>query len=300
MDNLFNEARATLRTVRDLLRFAISRFNESAVFFGHGTDNAHDEAAYLILYALHLPPGLLDPYLEARLTPSEVAAALDLIERRIKDRVPSSYLTNEAWLGEYKFYVDERVIVPRSFIAGLLFEQLAPWVENPSKVTRALDLCTGSGCLAILMALTFPYSTVDAVDLSPDALDVARQNVGDYGLTDQVRLVRSDMFAALENERYDLIVSNPPYVNAESMETLPEEYLHEPRMALASGPDGLDHVRIILEQAKAHLNDHGLLIVEIGHNRLELEMAFPDMEFTWLDTDGGDEHVFLLTKEQLP
>lgn len=299
MDNLFNEARATLRTVRDLLRFAISRFNEGAVFFGHGTDNAHDEAAYLILYALHLPPGLLDPYLDARLTPSEVAAALDLVERRIKERVPSSYLTHEAWLREYKFYVDERVIVPRSFIAGLLFEQLSPWVEDPAKVTRALDLCTGSGCLAILMALTFPYSTVDAVDISPDALNVARQNVGDYGLSDQVKLIQSDMFAALDGESYDLIVSNPPYVNAESMETLPEEYLHEPRIALASGSDGLDHVRVILANAKEHLNDHGLLIVEIGHNRLELEMAFPELEFTWLDTDGGDEHVFLLTKEQL-
>ncbi len=299
MDNLFNEARATLRTVRDLLRFSISRFNEGAVFFGHGSDNAHDEAAYLILYALHLPPGLIDPYLDARLTPSEVSAALDLIERRIKDRVPASYLTHEAWLGDYKFYVDERVIVPRSFIAELLFEQLSPWVEDPAKINSALDLCTGSGCLAILMALTFPYAAVDGVDISPQALEVAQRNVGDYGLHTQVSLIQSDMFEKLEGKRYDLIVSNPPYVNAESMQTLPVEYLHEPRIALASGNDGLDHVRIILEQAKEHLTDHGLLVVEVGHNRLELEMAYPDMEFTWLDTHGGDEHVFLLTRDQL-
>ncbi|MBZ0092799.1 MAG: 50S ribosomal protein L3 N(5)-glutamine methyltransferase [Burkholderiales bacterium] len=299
MEQLFSEAQNQLRTLRDLLRFSISRFNEAGLFFGHGTDNAHDEAAYLILYALHLAPDTLEPYLDARLTGSERSAALGMIERRLKERVPASYLTHEAWLGEYKFFVDERVLVPRSFIAELLQHQLSPWIKDPARVGSALDMCTGSGCLAVLMALAFSYAEVDAIDISQDALDVAHINVGDYGLAGQIQLIKSDMFAALAGKRYDLIVSNPPYVNKPSMETLPVEYLHEPRIALASGEDGLDHIRVILREAKNHLNEHGLLIVEVGHNRLEVELAYPDLEFIWLDTHGGDEHVFLLTREQL-
>ncbi len=298
-DVLFQEAESQLLTIRDVLRFAISRFNEAGLFFGHGTTNAHDEAAYLTLYALHLPPGVLDPYLDARLTRSETAAALALITRRIRDRVPAAYLTHEAWLGEYKFFVDQRVIVPRSFIAALLMEQLSPWIQDPSKIQRGLDLCTGSGCLAILMALAFSYATIDAADISKEALEVVHINVSDYGLSDQIRLLSSDLFNALRGERYDLIVSNPPYVDSESMETLPVEYLHEPRIALAGGEDGLDYVRTILRDAPTHLNPGGLLIVEIGHNRLELEIAYPDIPFTWLNTHGDDEHVFLLTREQL-
>lgn len=299
MDQLFNEARAELRTVRDLLRFSVSRFNEGGLFFGHGSTNAQDEAAYLILHALHLPPDSLDPYLDARLTPSEVAAALDLVDRRIKDRVPAAYLTNEAWLSGYKFYVDERVIVPRSFLAELILEQFTPWVADPTRVTRALDLCTGSGCLAVLLALAFSYAEVDAIDLSPDALEVAQRNVSDYGLNDQIRLLRSDMFQALTDERYDLIISNPPYVTTAAMQTLPVEYLHEPRMALAAGADGMDFVRIILKEAPLRLKEGGLLFVEVGNNRLEVEEAFPQMNFTWLNTHGGDDHVFMATKEQL-
>ncbi len=224
---------------------------------------------------------------------------LDILRRRIEERLPAPYLTHEAWLGDFRFYVDERVIVPRSFIAELLREQLGPWVEDPEAITSGLDMCTGSGCLAILMAYAFPNARIDAVDLSADALEVARRNVADYGLEEQVSLIRSDLFAALQGRRYDLILSNPPYVNASSMQTLPEEYRREPVGALASGEDGLEHVRVILREAPAHLNKGGLLVVEIGHNRDALEEAFPDLPFTWLETSAGDEHVFLLNREQL-
>ena len=296
---MFSQAIDQFTTVRDLLRFAVSRFNQAELFFGHGTTNAFDEAAYLILHTLHLPLDRLDPFLDARLLPEEVGAVVEILRRRVEERLPAAYLTHEAWLGDLRFYVDERVIVPRSFIAELLREQLQPWVEDPEAVTSGLDMCTGSGCLAILMALTFPNAQIDAVDLSTDALDVARRNVADYGLEDTLSLIQSDLFTALKGRRYDLIVSNPPYVNAPSMQTLPEEYLHEPRMALGSGEDGLEHVRTILREAPKHLNKDGLLVVEIGHNRDALEEAFPDLSFAWLETSAGDEHVFLLTREQI-
>jgi len=296
---MFNQAKTHLSTVSDLLRFAVSRFNQANLFFGHGTTNAYDEAAYLILHTLHLPLDRLEPFLDARLLQEEVDAVVEILRRRVEERLPAPYLTHEAWLGDLRFYVDERVIVPRSFIAELLREQLQPWVEDPEAITSGLDMCTGSGCLAILMALTFPNALIDAVDLSTDALDVARRNVADYGLEDQLSLIQSDLFTALEGRRYDLIVSNPPYVNAPSMQTLPEEYRREPVGALASGEDGLEHVRTILSVAPKHLNKGGLLVVEIGHNRDALEEAFPELPFTWLETSAGDEHVFLLTREQL-
>ena len=289
----------SLITVRDWLRFAVSRFNEAKLFFGHGSDNAFDEAAYLILHTLHLPLDRLEPFLDASLTHGESEQVQAVIERRVRERLPAAYLTNEAWLGEHRFYVDERVIVPRSFIAELLHEQLAPWVENPDAVTSALDLCTGSGCLAILAALAFPDAQVDAVDLSKDALDVATRNVTDYGLGDRIDLVESDLFAALKGRRYDVILSNPPYVNAESVAALPPEYQAEPALALGSGEDGLDATRKILTGAKAHLNPGGLLIVEIGHNRDTLEAAYPALPFTWLDTESGDQFVFMLRREDL-
>ena len=289
----------SLITVRDWLRFAVSRFNEAQLFFGHGSDNAFDEAAYLILHTLHLPLDRLEPFLDASLTHGESEEVQAVIERRVRERVPAAYLTHEAWLGAHRFYVDERVIVPRSFIAELLDEQLAPWVEDAEEVTRVLDLCTGSGCLAILAALAFPNADVDAVDLSKDALEVAAKNVADYGLGDRVELVESDLFAALSGRTYDLIVSNPPYVNAESVAALPPEYLAEPALALGSGEDGLDATRQILAQAKAHLNPGGVLVVEIGHNRDALEAAFPSLPFTWLDTAAGDQFVFMLRREDL-
>ena len=297
--NHFSEASASLKTLRDCLRFAVSRFNEAELFFGHGSENAYDEAAYLILHTLNLPLDRLDPFLDARLTQSELYDVLDIIERRTEQRIPAAYLTNQAWLGEHSFYVDERVIVPRSFIAELLREQLFPWVENPDEVTTVLDMCTGSGCLAILAAHAFPNAHVDAVDLSADALDVAQYNVSDYGLEERITLIESDMFAKLKGRRYDLIISNPPYVDAESVAALPQEYKYEPAQALGSGADGLNATRAILEQAAGHLTENGMLIVEIGHNRDALEAAFPRLPFTWLDVSAGNEFVFLLHRNDL-
>lgn len=297
--HLFAQAQNELSTVRDLMRFAVSRFNEADVFFGHGTENAWDEAAYLLLHTLHLPIDQLDPYMDARLTAAEREEALEIVRRRIVERLPASYLTREAWLGDYRFYVDERVIVPRSHIAELLREQLSPWVNDPWAVGRVLDMCTGSGCLAIVAAEAFPEATIDAVDVSPDALAVARINVDDYGLGERIRLVESDAFAAIPGERYDVIVSNPPYVNAESMASLPDEYRREPELALASGADGLDFVRVLLKEAAQHLTPDGILIVEIGHNKDDLEQAFPRLSFVWLDTSAGDRFVFMLRRKDL-
>ena len=297
---MFEQAQNELRTVRDLLRFAVSRFSEGGLFFGHGADNAWDEAVYLLLHSLHLPLDRLEPFLDAGLTSDERTTVLRIIERRIRERLPAAYLTNEAWLAEYRFYVDQRVIVPRSFIAELLREQLAPWIDDPESVASVLDLCTGSGCLAIFAAHAFPAARVDAIDISPDALAVAERNVSDYELTARIRLLESNLFAALDKERYDLIISNPPYVNAASMRSLPAEYQREPALALASGEDGLDLTWAILTAARERLTPNGLLVVEIGHNRDQLEAAFPDTGFTWLDTAAGDQYVFLLQRDQLP
>ena len=287
-----------LKTVRDWLRFAVTRFNEAGLSFGHGTTNARDEAAYLILHTLKLPLDRLDPFLDKTLSAKEIAAVKQMLGRRIEQRVPAAYLTNEAWLGDFRFYVDERVIVPRSYIAELLRDGLSPWVNDLESVGAALDLCTGSGCLAILLAQTFPKSRVDATELSPGALEVASRNVSDYGLEKRIRLVKGDLFAGLTGP-YQLIVSNPPYVNADSMAALPPEYRAEPQLALAGGQDGLDIVRRILSGAGAALDRDGLLVVEIGHNRKTLERAFPRLSFTWLETSGGDGFVFLLTGAQL-
>jgi ribosomal protein L3 glutamine methyltransferase len=286
------------RTVRDWLRFAVSRFSEAGLSFGHGTTNAYDEAAYLILHTLKLPLDRLDPFLDTALTAEEIEAVSRVLRLRVEQRVPAAYLTNEAWLGDLRFYVDERVIVPRSYIAELLRDDLSPWVKDPDSVGAALDLCTGSGCLAILLAQAFPNARVDATELSLDALEVAGKNVADYGLEDRIRLVRGDLFAGLTGP-YELIVSNPPYVNADAMAALPPEYRAEPQMALAGGRDGLDIVCRIVSDAGAHLDQDGLLVVEIGHNREALERAFPRLPFTWLETSGGDGFVFLLTGAQL-
>ncbi|ASP17827.1 (glutamine-N5) methyltransferase, ribosomal protein L3-specific [Neisseria sp. oral taxon 020 str. F0370] len=295
---MFTQAAEHLFTVRDLLRFAVSRFNEAGLFFGHGSDNAHDEAAYLILHTLNLPLDVLEPYLDARLTPSEKEELLGLMERRVKERLPVSYLTHHARQGDFDFYVDERVIVPRSFIAELLGEPLRPWIEYDELVHNVLDLCTGSGCLAVQAAFHYPDAVVDAADISLDALEVAAVNVEDYGLEERVNLIHTDLFEGLDGT-YDLIVSNPPYVDAESVAELPPEYLHEPELSLGSGEDGLDATRQILLHAAKFLNPHGVLLVEIGHNRAELEAAYPELPFTWLETSGGDGFVFLLTREQL-
>ncbi len=288
-----------LITVRDWLRYAVSRFNQAELFFGHGSSNAYDEAAYLILHTLHLPLDRLEPFLDARLLPEEAEQIALILTRRVEERLPAPYLTNEAWLQGYRFHVDERVIVPRSFLAPLILEQLQPWLRQPENVFRALDLCTGSGCLAVLLAEAFPDAEIDAVDLSADALEVAQRNIDDYGLEDRIQLHHGDLFAPLAGLTYDLIVSNPPYVNAASVAALPREYRHEPALALGSGVDGLDATRIILRDAARHLNPGGLLAVEIGHNRAEMEAAFPDLEMVWPDIEGGSGTVFLLSREQL-
>ena len=292
------EAAARLKTVRDWLDLTVGRFNEAGLYFGHGSANAHDEAAYLILHTLKLPLDELDSVLDRQLTPAEIVSIEDIVRRRVEERVPAAYLTREAWLGEFRFYIDERAIVPRSYIAELLRDELVPWVSDDQPVDKALDLCTGSGCLAILLALAFPDAEVDATELSPDALEVAARNVSDYGLQERVHLAHGDLFAGLTGH-YDLIVSNPPYVNRQSMENLPQEYQAEPHMALAGGEDGLEIVRRVLAQAGAHLNERGLLIVEIGHNRDTLEQIFPKLPFTWVETSGGDGFVFLLAAADL-
>ena len=290
---------AELVTVRDWLRYAVTRFNRAGIFCGHGVQETFDEAVWLILGTLALPLDRLEPFLDACIPGEERVALFEAIEQRADDRIPTAYILSEAWLGDFRFTVDERVIVPRSFFAELLEDGFAPWVEDPEAVSSVLDMCTGSGCLAILMAHVFPNAAVTAVDLSDDALEVARINVADYGLEDQIELVRSDVFDALADRRFDLILSNPPYVTAEAMDALPPEYLHEPRMALASGDDGLDVVRRLLSQAAGHLNPGGILAVEVGHNRHIVEAAFPDLPLTWLSTRGGDDMVFLLRREDL-
>lgn len=286
-------------TLRDWLRFTVSRFEESDIFFGHGTDNAYDEAVWLLMSSLHLPLDTLDNFLDARITESERKHLAQLIQRRIVDRTPTAYLVKEAWLKGFKFYVDERVIVPRSFIAELLENGLSPWIEYPEMVSSAADICTGSGCLGILLANAFPNASIDVIDISQDAIDVANINIDNYGLQDQVHAIQSDMFSALKDNKYDLIISNPPYVDAPSMATLPKEYRNEPQIALGSGDAGLDHTHTILREAADYLNDGGLLVVEIGHNRDALVEAYPDLQFVWLEVESGDEFVFLLSKEQL-
>ncbi|MEW5769757.1 MAG: 50S ribosomal protein L3 N(5)-glutamine methyltransferase [Pseudomonadota bacterium] len=297
---MYEHAATHLISIRDWLRHAVSRFNHAGLFFGHGSSEAYDEAAYLILHTLHLPIDRLEPFLDARLIPYERERLAAVLERRITDRVPAAYITQEAWLQGYRFYVDERVIVPRSFLAPLILEHFQPWLQEPESVGRALDLCTGSGCLAILLAEAFPDAEVDAVDLSADALEVATRNVDEYGLGGRVHLHHGDLFAPLAGATYDLIVSNPPYVDAPSVAALPPEYLHEPKLALGSGADGLDATRVILREAARHLNPGGLLAVEIGHNRAALEAAFPELEFTWPEVEGGEDTIFLISREQLP
>jgi ribosomal protein L3 glutamine methyltransferase len=288
-----------LTTPRDLLRYAVTRFNKAKLFFGHGSAEAFDEAAYLILHTLGLPLDKLDPFLDARLLPDEVLQVLAVIERRATERVPAAYITNQAWLGSYAFYVDERVLVPRSFIAELIPQQFSPWVEDPYAVENILELCTGSGCLAIMMADCFPNAVVDAIDISTDAIAVAERNVRDYQLEGRVNPIISDLYANVPFKKYDMIITNPPYVNADSMSKLPPEYLREPQIALAGGDDGMDLVRKIVAGAAERLTPNGILMVEIGNEAEYAEAAFGHLGLTWLTTSAGDDMVFLLTAEQL-
>ena len=294
-----------LFTIRDWLRFTVSQFEKAGIFFGHGTDNSYDEAVWLVMSALNLPHDTLHNFLDAAITEPERKHLAHLIEQRVTKRVPTAYLLREAWLRGFKFYVDERVIVPRSFIAELLdFNEegehgLQPWIEHPELINSAADICTGSGCLGILLANAFPDAAIDVVDISPDAIAVCNINIANYELQDQITAIQSDMFTALTGKTYDLIISNPPYVDAPSMAKLPTEYRNEPQIALGSGDAGLDHTHTILRETAKHLNDEGILVVEIGHNRDVLEAAYPKIGFTWLQVESGDQFVFLLTKEQL-
>ncbi len=287
-----------LVTLRDYVRFATSRFSEAGLFFGHGTAGALDEAAALVLHALHLPYDLPGGYFEANLTPGERAQVLDLIDRRMAERKPLAYLTHEAPFAGLSFHVDERVLVPRSPIAELIESQFAPWVEA-DEVTEILDLCTGSGCIAIACAVAFPDAQVDAADISTDALDVARINIERHAVEYRVQAIQSDVYSRLADKQYDLIVSNPPYVNFAEWRDLPPEYHAEPRLGLESGDDGLDCVRMILKDATRHLKPNGILVVEVGSAAEALEDAFPEVPFFWLDFERGGDGVFLLTASQV-
>ena len=285
----------SLITVRDWLRFGVSQFTEAGLVFGHGTANATDEAAFLVLTSLHLPIDVLEPWLDCRLTPAERQRILNVFNARITTRKPAPYLTNTAWIQGHRFYVDERVIVPRSFIGELICENsLAAATADPEAVGRILELCTGSGCLAVLAAEAFPFATIDASDLSADALDVARRNIDDYGLQNRISLIKSDLFSAIAPTKYDLIIANPPYVTTDAVANFPPEYQAEPTMAHAGGGDGLDLVKRILDAAPNFLSDDGALVVEIGQAREALEEARPDLPFLWLDTDESEGEVFAL------
>ena len=290
---------AELVTVRDWLRYAVTRFNRAGCFYGHGLQDAYDEAVYLILHTLALPLDRLEPFLDACIPGDEREDILEVIEKRAVDRLPAAYITGEAWLGEFRFQVDKRVIIPRSYFAELLHDGFSPWVQDPDAITAAMDMCTGSGCLAILMAFAFPNAEIVAVDISQDALDVAAANIAAYGLEDRIRLVKSDGFAQVPEQRFDFILSNPPYVTREAMDALPAEYLHEPGLALGSGEDGLDLVRKLLADAPRYLAPEGLLAIEVGHNREIVEEAFPALSPTWLSAPSGDDKIFVLEAGQL-
>jgi ribosomal protein L3 glutamine methyltransferase len=294
-----------LRSLRDLVRYAVSRCNAAHVVFAHGTTDPVAEAVFLVCEALHLHPHQFEIFADARVTAAEAKDVLALIERRIATRKPAAYLVNKVYMRGLPFYVDERVIVPRSFIGELLDSHFggddegASLIDDPSSVARVLDLCTGSGCLAILAALHFPDAAVDAVDISRDALAVAARNVADHGLEDRVTLYQGDLFDAVGEGRYDLIISNPPYVDAPGMASLPRECRHEPRLAFDGGADGLDIVRRILDQAGDHLVPGGGLLCEIGRGRAALEDAYPDLPLLWLDTEESEGEVFWLPAEML-
>ena len=289
---------STHLTLREMILRGEQILEEGGVYFGHGTDNALDEAAWLVSHAVGLPPTFSDAELEQVLSAEQQAAVEKLLERRVKERVPAAYLTHEAWFAGHRFYVDERVLVPRSPLAELILDEFQPWLDA-THLTRVLDLCTGSGCIAIATALALPQVQVDATDVSPDALEVARRNVAEYGLAQRVALIESNLFDALRGKRYDLIVSNPPYVDAEDMAALPDEYRREPQLGLAAGPEGLNLVIPMLQQAPDHLTPQGMMIVEVGNSAEALQARFPTVPFTWLEFSYGGEGVFLLEAPQL-
>ncbi|WP_136482504.1 50S ribosomal protein L3 N(5)-glutamine methyltransferase [Vibrio sp. H11] len=298
MDKIFvEEAVSELHTLQDMIRWTVSRFNAANLFYGHGTDNAWDEAVQLILPTLYLPIDVPPHVLNSRLTTSERLRVVERVVMRIKDRTPVAYLTNKAWFCGLEFFVDERVLVPRSPIGELIQAQFEPWlVEEPQRI---MDMCTGSGCIAIACAHAFPDAEVDAIDISAAALEVAEQNIQDHGLEQQVYPIRSDLFRDLPKEQYDVIVTNPPYVDEEDMNSLPDEFRHEPELGLAAGTDGLKLVRRILANAPNYLTEKGILICEVGNSMIHMMEQYPEIPFTWIEFEHGGHGVFMLTRDQL-
>lgn len=298
MDKIFiDEAVSELHTLQDMIRWTVSRFNAAGLFYGHGTDNSWDEAVQLILPTLYLPIDVPPHVLNSRLITSERMRIVERVIQRINERTPTAYLTNKAWFCGLEFYVDERVLVPRSPIGELIQQQFQPWLtEEP---TRIMDLCTGSGCIAIACAYAFEDAEIDAIDISLDALEVAERNIHDHGLEQQVYPLRSDLFNDIPQDKYNIIVTNPPYVDQEDMDSLPEEFKHEPELGLAAGSDGLKLMRRILADAPDYLTDNGILICEVGNSMVHVMEQYPQIPFTWLEFENGGHGVFLLTREQL-
>ena len=288
-----------LETIGDFIRWGASQFNQAQLFFGHGTDNAIDEAVLLVSHAIHLPRDLPSILWNTRLTHPEKQTVIELLNQRVQQRIPSPYLTHEAWFADLRFYVDKHVLIPRSPIAELVNKRFEPWVDA-EKVSRVLDLCTGSGCIAIATALSaFPDTDIDAVDISPEVLAIAQKNIKSYGLEQHVHTVQSNLFAGLVGKHYDVIISNPPYADTQELQSLPDEYHHEPKLGLEAGEDGLFFVKTILHEAAQHLTEHGVLIVEVGLSQNNLMKQYPEIPFLWLEFEYGGEGVFLLTMEQL-
>lgn len=290
---------ANLLTIRDVTRWAMSEMERNAISLGHGTADFWEEATFLVMRTLKLPFDRLETFWGAHLTPQELEEVLCNIDLRVHMKKPVPYLIKEGWLSDHCFYVDERVLIPRSFIAELLEESLSPWIDDPESVTSVLDMCTGSGCLAILAAETFPNASVTGADISPDALDVAKINRTRFGLDDDLELVQTDLFTNLKDRKFDLIISNPPYVTEEAMEELPAEYRHEPALALGAGRDGMDILRRMMPVLADYLTDDGMAVIEIGDGREAFEALWPTLPVTWLTTSGGDDMVFLVKRSDL-
>ncbi len=293
-----HQTSSELRTICDLVRWAMSEMQRFEITLGHGTADDWEEATFLVLRTLKLPFDRLETFWNARLTDDEVWEVLKNIDARVHDKVPAPYLVHEAWLTEHPFYVDERVLIPRSYIAELLQEQLTPWVE-PEKVNTVLDMCTGSACLAILAQEAFPHAQVTGADISLDALEVAKINRTRYGMDDTLELIQSDVFEQLGKRRFDLIISNPPYVTQQAMDELPAEYRHEPALALEAGEDGMDFMRRFMPALKEHLTEDGLAVVEIGDGREAFEAIWPDLPVTWLSTEEEEDMVFAVHAKDL-
>ena len=287
-----------LSTITDFIRWGASRFVEADLSYTHGLASPLDEAAYLVLRALNLPVDTPDVYWSSALTSNEKAKVVEILKQRITDKIPAAYIFKEGWFAGLQFYVDERVLVPRSPIAELVENQFAPWVDADD-VLNVLDLCTGCGCIGIACAYAFPHAEVDLSDVSPEALEVANINIEKHDAQQRVMAIESNIFSNLKDKQYDIIVSNPPYVDAEDMTDLPKEFHHEPALGLSSGADGLDLTRVILQQAAQHLTENGILVVEVGNSQYALMELFPEMPFQWVEFERGGDGVFVLTKQQL-